>query len=90
MTGILKKPDCTRSDALQSKIQLLMKDVFGSDHMGYVEPTDDPFADSHSESSFEDLATADQSEDAFSDTDYSELECLEISEMESANDDSAA
>ena len=35
-------------------------------------------------------ATADQSEDAFSDTDYSELEYSEISEMESANVESAA
>ena len=71
MTRILKKPGCTRSDALQNEVQLLMKDVYGPDHMGYVEPTDDPCADSDSESSFENSATADQSEDAYSDTDYS-------------------
>ena len=58
--------------------------------MGYVEQTDDPFADSDSESSFEYSATAYQSEDAFSDTDYSELEYSEISKIESANDESAA
>ena len=45
VTGIVKKPDCTRSDALYEEIQDVMVDVFGPDHMGYVEPTRDPFAD---------------------------------------------
>lgn len=45
MTGIVKKPECTRSDVSQREIQELMEDVFGPDHMGYVEPTGDPFAD---------------------------------------------
>ena len=37
VTGIVKKPDCTRSDALYKEIQDVMVDVFGPDHMGYVE-----------------------------------------------------
>ena len=43
VTGITRKPDCTRSDALYNDIQNLMKDVFGQGHMGFVEPTEDPF-----------------------------------------------
>ncbi len=84
VTGILKKPDCTRSDALQGDIELLMKDVFGPDHMGYVEPTDDPFADS--ESSSEELE-GDQLQDIVSD--YSELDYSDISDMNS-NDECIA
>ena len=37
VTGIVKKPDCTRSDALYKEIQDVMADVFGPGHMGYVE-----------------------------------------------------
>ena len=91
VTGIVKKPECTRSDALQREIQLLIKDVFGLHHMSYVEPTEDPFADS--DSSFEDPATG--PEDNFSDsvratdTDYSELEYSEISEIESSYESAA-
>ncbi len=77
VTGILKKPDCTRSDPLQGDIELLMKDVFGPDHMGYVEPTDDPFADS--ESSSEELE-GDQLQDIVSD--YSNDECTAQSQAD--------
>ncbi len=78
VTGILKKPDCTRSDALQVDIELLMKDVFGPDHMGYVEPTDDPIC--HSEASSEELE-GDQLQDIVSD--YSELDHSDISDINS-------
>ena len=49
VTGIVQKPDCTRSDTLYKEIQEVMTDVFGQEYMGYVEPTDDPFASSDSD-----------------------------------------
>ena len=73
VTGIVKKPDCTRSDALYKEIQEVMIDIFGPDHMGYVEPTEDPFADIDSDSSCEpqDVDTMESTEDPFADSDSS-------------------
>ena len=85
VTGIRKKPDCTRSDAPQSEIQLMLVQTTWamlSKPMTHLQiQIQNPV--------FEYSATAYQSEDAFSDTDYSELEYSEISKIESANDESA-
>ena len=58
---------------MYKEIQDVMIDVFGPDHMGYVEPTQDPFANSDSESSCEpqDVDTMESTEDPFADSDSS-------------------
>lgn len=86
VTGIVEKPDCTRSDALYKEIQDVMIDIFGPDHMGYVEPTQDPFADSDSscvESTDDPFAESNDN----SDTEYSNLEYsnIETDDDECAN-----
>ena len=65
----MKKPDCSRSDDLYKEIQDVMADAFGAGHMEYAEPTQDPFANSDSDSSCEplDVDTA----DPFADSDSS-------------------
>lgn len=45
VTGIVE--NCTRNDVLYHDIQSVME-LFGQKHMGYVEPTEDPFTDSDS------------------------------------------
>lgn len=45
VTGIVE--NCTRNDVLYHDIQSVRK-LFGQKHMGYVEPTEDPFTDSDS------------------------------------------
>ena len=42
VTGIVNKPDCTRSDALFKEVQDVIDEMFGQVHMGYVEPTGEP------------------------------------------------
>ena len=68
-----------------------MTDVFGQEHMGYVEPTDDPFASSDSDvedapTNCTNPSTSDPQDesDPFadnSDTDYSELEYSKIQQQ---------
>ena len=64
VTGIISKPDSTRSDAVCEEIENVMEKVFGQAHMGYVEPTEDPFASDDSDDS-------DPFIDSLSDTDIS-------------------
>ena len=72
VTGIISKPDSTRSDAVCEEIENIMEEVFGQALMGYVEPTEDPFAsdDSDSESGQKEDAS-DPFIDSHSDTDIS-------------------
>ena len=91
VTGIINKPDCTRSDALFKEVEDVMDEVFGRVHMGYVEPTGDPFADSDSGSELDepedasDQAPGDpflESNGSECDTDDSELAYSEITDIE--------
>ena len=84
--GIINKPDCTRSDALFKEIQDVMDEVFGQVHMGYVEPTGDPFANSESDREPEDASDQVPSDPFLESnesecyTDYSELTYSEVNE----------
>ena len=49
VTGIVPDPGCTRNYAVHQEIMEVMTSVFGEEHMGYVEPTHDPFRDSDSD-----------------------------------------
>ncbi len=75
VTGIIRKPDCTRSDALYNDIHDLMKDVFGQGHMGFVEPTEDPFqSDTSSDIEDPDPLSARCSDSEYSNLEYSDIE----------------
>ena len=91
VTGIINKPDCTRSDALFKEVQDVIDEVFGQVHMGYVEPTGDPFADSESDSESDEPEDASdqvpsdpflESNESECDTDDSELAYSEITDIE--------
>ena len=95
VTGIVNKPDCTRSDALFKEVQDVLDEVFGQVHMGYVEPTGDPFADSESDSESDEPEDASdqvpsdpflESNESECDTDDSELAYSEITDIEDASD----
>ena len=61
VTGIVWQPDCTRSDALYEEIQEAMTNIFGQEHIGCMEPTEDPFSslDSEIENAPTQLSTSD-------------------------------
>ena len=74
VTGIVPDPVCTRNDTVHQEIQEVMLSVFGEEHMGYVEPTDDPFRDSDVSSDSDDSSSLpkpssiDQLQDPFRDS----------------------
>ena len=75
-----------RKDSAYTEINTVMAEVFGETHMGYVQPSDNPFANCSDDSYSEEEPVgicSDDSEDPFGDESSSDLSAGSFSDLSS-------